>query len=150
MRLSKLDGVVNIIYGVGKYIGMGNVGVGLAVVSPIPVRTNRAPVHLRSSQYILLSVGRCRILSGAVGMSRELLGWAVGRAALVGAGALVFSPRELEVWRSGGPGLRSSRAPRKRGHGRGAVGSSGLLWALVVACARGRGSMGVVCCLCRM
>ena len=146
-RLSRPDGRVNIIYGVGKYIETVNVGAGLAVMSPVPVGSNTVPVRLWSSLYILLSVGLCRVLSGAVGTSRELLSWAVVRAALVGAGALVFSPRELirgpglgsgrsgrpAVWGSGGPALRASRAPRKRGHQRGAVGSSGLLWALVVA-----------------
>ena len=63
--------------------------------------SNRAPVRLWSSPYILLSVGRCRVLSGAIGTPPELLGWAVGRAAFGVAGALVFSPREL-IWGSAG------------------------------------------------
>ena len=147
MRLGRPVGVVSITSSAARSTETVNGGgVPRLVVSVLRLGLNRAPVRLLSSPYILLSVGRCRVLSGAVGTSRELLGWAVGRAALVGAGALVFSPRELirgpglgsgrsgrpAVWGSGGPALRASRAPRKRGHHRGAVGSSGLLWALVV------------------
>ena len=141
-RLSRPDGRVNIIYGVGKYIETVNVGAGLAVMSPVPVGSNTVPVRLWSSLYILLSVGLCRVLSGAVGTSRELLGWAVVRAALVGAGALVFSPRELirgpalgsgglrrsgaGIWESGPQGLRENVATT--GALWAPLGSSGLWW----------------------
>ena len=117
-------------------------GVPRRVVSLLRLGLNRAPVRLLSSPYILLSVGRCRVLSGAVGTSRELLGWAVGRAALVGAGALVFSPRELirgpalgsgglrrsgaGIWESGPQGLRENVATT--GALWAPLGSSGLWW----------------------
>ena len=143
MRLGRPVGVVSITSSAARSTGTVNDGAGRRlVVSLLRLGLNRAPVRLLSSPYILLSVGRCRVLSGAVGTSRELLGWAVGRAALVGAGALVFSPWVLirapalgsgglrrsgaGIWESGPQGLRENVATT--GALWAPLGSSGLWW----------------------
>ena len=143
MRLGRPVGVVSITSSAARSTETVNGGgVPRLVVSLLRLGLNRAPVRLLSSPYILLSVGRCRVLSGAIGTSRELLCWAVGRAALGGAGALVFSPRELirgpalgsgglrrsgaGIWESGPQGLRENVATT--GALWAPLGSSGLWW----------------------
>ena len=143
MRLGRPVGVVSITSSAARSTGTVNDGAGRRlVVSLLRLGSNRVPVRLRSALYILLSVGLCRVLSGAVGTSRELLSWAVVRAALVGAGALVFSPRELirgpglgsgglrrsgaGIWESGPQGLRQNVATT--GALWAPLGSSGLWW----------------------
>ena len=89
MRLGRPVGVVSITSSAARSTETVNGGgVPRLVVSLLRLGSNRVPVRLLSSQYILLSVGRCRALSDTVGRCRYVSG----------------APRlgGLEVWRSGG------------------------------------------------
>ena len=137
MRLGRPVGVVSITSSAARSTGTVNDGAGRRlVVSLLRLGLNRAPVRLLSSPYILLSVGRCRYVSGAprLGGRESCACWCWGSGFLAqgadsGSGAGIWGAPAVWCWDLG---IRASRAPRKRGHHRGAVGSSGLLWALVV------------------
>ena len=143
MRLGRPVGVVSITSSAARSTGTVNDGAGRRlVVSLLRLGLNRAPVRSCTPPELSIYLAICRALSGAVGTSRELLGWAVGRAALGGAGVLVFSPRELirgpalgsgglrrsgaGIWESGPQGLRENVATT--GALWAPLGSSGLWW----------------------